>query len=338
MSVGSQVDHFANDIAARASAAGRDALHDAARELLAAGNHLRWSDEHGELELRTNIDQKQAAGLACVQLEHGPTRLRLTLEHERPGGTHADDASWRDYRDDARLLAWTLEHEELVETLGQVFANPVQATGFVPHGDHDCLWLALQYHDPHGGTAEGWIGLGPAEARHLATVAAWQRDPERPAVLGETMSLPMTLWIPGMALSNEDIEQAGPGDVLIMASHDQDMFAQLRPDREATREIFGLPEAWTARYRDGQWKLVGPAVLERANEPDRPYFLLTSFSMPLEKAAALQPGTTLACASPLAGSTVGIALGGKRFGEGTLVMLGKIPGVRIDHREDPHGS
>ncbi len=316
-----------------------DALHTAAHELLSAGNQLRWSDDHGELELRAGVGQKHAAALPCIQLEHGSTRLRVALEHEPPGNaTTGEDANWRDYDNhDARLLAWTLAYEGLIDTLAQVFGNPVIAVGASSEGGRDCLWLSLQYRDASGGgSVEGWIGINAAEAKHLAAMAAWQHDPARPTILGDATSVTLTLWIPGVRLCADDIEKAAPGDVLL-ACPTPDTPASLRPDRHAAREIFGLPEAWSARHADGRWSIVKAGILTRSDESRRPYFLLPGFTMPLEKAAALQPGSLLADDATLAGATVGIALDDRRFGEGTLVMLGDRLGVRIDHRKDTHG-
>ena len=96
-----------------------EALSEAARALLVRGNVLRRAGDHPHaLELRAGVGQRHAASLACVCLDGAQGRLLVALEREQLASP-LGDAQWQDYVGEARLLAWTLAHEPMLDGLGQ---------------------------------------------------------------------------------------------------------------------------------------------------------------------------------------------------------------------------
>src|ERR1700756_2067549 len=141
----------------------REALSEAARALLARGNVLLQKD-HGSLELRAGVGQRHATTLACVCLDSAQGRLRVALEREQIANP-LGDARWQDYVGEARLLAWSLAHEPMLEALSRVFGGGFMATRFLDAGaDVESLWLALSWHSEDGQLLQGWLGLGVVEA------------------------------------------------------------------------------------------------------------------------------------------------------------------------------
>lgn len=310
------------------------ALLHAARGLLSRGNHMAWKHADHALALRAGVGQQHAAALPCLCLEHGTTRLRVAVEHEH--GTPPDgDAHWRDYSGEARVLAWTLANETLQEALSELFGNPLLATGFETEGGCNHLWLAFTFKDAGGRVLEGWLGIGTAEARRLAEHEAWQHDPERLPLLGDTEVLGLELWLPGPLLSTAERSEIAGGDVLLL-DHGTGMVAQVRPTRETRDTVLGLPDAWSARHEEGQWRVTERGLLQSGDDA-RLHFRLAPFTMALHEAARLQPGTPLVHDALLPGKAVEVMLGQRRFAAATLVVLGERLGARIDHLEGEHG-
>lgn len=315
----------------------RQALRAAARELLTRGDGLALRGEDGGLELRAGVGQRHAARLSCTRLEHAGTALRVALEREQ-GGDALGEAVWSDYEGEARILAWSVANEALVRSLSKLFGNPLAATAMVPAAqERDCLWLALEHRDGAGDRAvAGWLGLGVAELHRLAAEEAWRHAPGRIAVLGDLHSLPLELRIPGPPVDARTLAELAPGDVLLVGGG-AEVVARLCPDPEAAKQVFGLPESWAARARDGAWMLVEPARLEHVDESRRPYLVASGFAMDMEEVCALEPGSLLARDVMLPGSRVDVVLAGRRIAVGEVVMLGDRLGARIVHSGEEHG-
>lgn len=308
-----------------------DALREAARALLARGNVL-LKNIHGTLELRAGVGQRHAATLPCVGLDSAQGRLRIALEREQitsPLG----DAHWQDYEGEARLLAWSLAHEPLLDALGDVFGGGFIATRFSPSStDVESLWLALSWRDEHNRLLQGWLGLGSVETRLLTACADWKRDPSILAMLGDATVLTLDLAFHGCVLDPTTVPALAPGDVLLV-SDGAECDARLQPDADTSRRMFGLPSGWAVQRRQGQWAIVAKPLLSTPADSHRPHFRLTQLSLSPEEVDALQPGSVLSYDGPLLGNTVDILLGKHRFGDGVLVALGEQLGVRITHKD-----
>jgi len=304
-----------------------DALCEVARALLTRGNVLRQS-KHGVLELCAGVGQRHAAALPCVCLDSAQGRLLVSLEREQTTSP-LGDAHWQDYVGEARLLAWSLTHELLLDALGDVFGGGFLATRFLPDGtDLGCLWLALNWQDEHGQALQGWLGLGLAETRLLTANPEWRRDTSRLAMLGDATALTLDLLLTGRPLDSVAASGLTPGDVLLVgenAHHD----ARLQPDHDTARSMYGLPNGWAVQHQQGRWTIAAKPLLSTAVDSHRPQFHLTQLSLSPDEVSALQPGSVLSYDAALLGSTVGILLDGHRFGEGVLVALGEWLGVRI---------
>ncbi|GLQ87847.1 hypothetical protein [Dyella flagellata] len=308
-----------------------EALSEAARVLLSRGNALK---DHGALQLHAGVGQRHAATLARVCLDGPHGRLLVALEREQTANP-LGDAQWQDYAGDARLLAWSLAHEPMLEALGRVFGGGFVASRFMAAGaDSVSLWLALSWQGEEGQSVQGWLGLGVAEIRLLAACADWKRDPSRLSMLGDATVLTFDLLLQGRALDLATAAELSLGDVLFV-SEGADCDAQLLPDRDTSRSMFGLPPGWLVQRRNGQWTIAARPLLSSAVDARRPRFRLTRLSLSPEQAGALQAGSVLSYDSSLLGNTVEIFLGERRCGEGVIVALGEWLGVRMTHRGNP---
>ena len=316
-----------------------EALSEAARALLVHGNVLRRAGDHPHaLELRAGVGQRHAASLACVCLDGAQGRLLVALEREQLASP-LGDAQWQDYVGEARLLAWTLAHEPMLDGLGQIFGDGFVATGFFAAGaEMECLWLALEWRSDDGQVLQGWLGLGVAETRLLTACADWKRDPSRWSMLGDASELMLDLLLQGRALDPAAISALAPGDVLLIGEG-AECDAQLQPDPHAAHNMFGLPAAWAVQRRQGRWTIATRSLLSSAIDPCRPQFRLTRLSLRMEEVDALRPGSLLSYDAALPGNTVEILFGERHWGEGVLIVLGEWLGVRItDHDTTQKGS
>ena len=309
-----------------------ESLLAAARALLTRGNVLACADAAGVLTLQAGRGQRHAAGLPCVRLDLAYGSCWLALEQER-GDSPLGDARWQDYEGEARLLAWSLAHEALVSALGALLGQDALPAAFLPiGGERDKLWLNLLWQEHDGSTASGWIGFAEADLRVLAARSEWRQDPSTPALIGDVASLSLRLVVPGHALDAAAAAALMPGDVLIVG-HEADCEARLQPDDESARHVFGLPDGWAVQRRQCEWQISQRPLLAAGNDTSRPLFLLTRLSMGLDKLGNLRPGSVLQVDGALVGATVGIMLGGRRYGEGTVLRLGDWLGVRIAQRD-----
>lgn len=304
----------------------------AAHALLSRGNVLAQADAVGVLTLLAGRGQRHAAGLPCVRLDHAGGSCWLALEQEH-GESPLGDARWQDYDGEARLLAWSLAHEAMVAALGALLGQELLPAAFLPiGGERDKLWLNLLWQEHDGGSSGGWVGFGEADLRMLAARSEWRQDPARPALIGDVSSLSLRLVVPGHVLDAAAAAALAPGDVLVIGQ-EADFEARLQPDDESARHIFGLPEGWPVQRRQGEWQISQRPLLTAAGETARPLFLLTRLSIGLDDLGQLRPGSLLQVDGALVGATVGIMLGGRRYGEGTVVRLGDWLGVRIAQKD-----
>ncbi|WP_266167818.1 hypothetical protein [Dyella subtropica] len=314
-------------------------LREAARALLMRGNVLQLND-HGALALHAGVGQRHAAALPCVCLDSAQGRLLVALERE-PNASPLGDAHWQDYVGEARLLAWSLAHEPLLDALGKIFGGGFMATQTLPAGTSaGVLWLALNWHDGNDQSLQGWLGLGSAEVRLLTACAEWKRDASRLAMLGDATALTFDLVLPGRVLDPVTASDLTPGDVLLIG-READCDARLLPDRDTSRSMFGLPDGWAVQRRQGQWAIAAKPLLSTPmlstpadpNIPSRPQFHLTRLTLSPDEVSTLQPGTVLHYDAQLLGSTVGISLDGHRFGVGVVLALGEWLGVRMTQKD-----
>jgi hypothetical protein len=288
----------AAEVSTRRDDTPEQALHDAMRLLLGRGNVLRHADERGSLELAAASGQGRSANLPTARLDSAQGSLLLALEREE-GASPLGDLHWQDYEGDARLLAWSLAHEILIDMLGQIFGGALLSGALLtgPAEPARC-WLALSFKDAEGGSRQGWIGLGAHEARQLASRPQWQRDPSRLAVMGEVSTLQLELSLAGRTLEPAAIARLDTGDVLLIGDA-AECLGRLQPDAPSARAVFGLPDAWTVQRRDGQWSIAARPLIDSGEPAQRPRFVLTHLSMKLEHVAALQTGSAVAYDEPL---------------------------------------
>lgn len=312
------------------------ALHEATRALLGRGNVLRHADERGSLELAAWSGQGRVLSLSAVRLDSAQGNVLLVLERE-DGPSPLGDLHWHDYEGDARLLAWALAHEILIDMLGQIFGGALLSSAFLvaPVEPARC-WLALSFRDADGGSQQGWIGLGADKVRQLASRPQWQRDPARLAVMGDVSTLQLELSLAGRALDPAAVARLDTGDVLLIGDATECM-GRLQPDAQTAGSVFGLPDAWTVQRRQGQWLIVTRPLTDSSEPSQRPRFVLTHLNLKLEHVAALQAGSTIAYDEPLLGASAEIFFDQRRFGQGIVVALGEWLGVRITHKVAEHG-
>lgn len=310
-------------------------LRETARLLLARGNRLQLEDDAGTLELRAGTRPQPSATGQQVMLESPACRLSIVLEQER-GTNPLGDLHWQDYDGEARLLAWSLAHEDMLAALSNLFGGALLPTAFHPNVPNGPLWLELAWRDNADVEQRGWLGLSREAIQPLADSAAWNRDPGRLSTIGQIDAVTLNLIVPGRLLDASSIAALAVGDVLLVGA-EADCEGRLQPDREKSKDVFGLPDGWTVRWQQGQWMVTAKALLNSNVEPARPQFLITSLTVPLEDVSRLQPGGVAIQEASLIGGTVGIVLHGRRFGEGVLVGMGAWLGVRITHKEGDHG-
>jgi type III secretion system YscQ/HrcQ family protein len=261
---------------------------------------------------------------------------------------HLGQREWWDYDAEARVLAWTLAHRVLIESLGRVLRESVFPIGWSderrpPPQNPRNIVVEFTLAGADGRKSAGQIGLSAAMASRIASANGWQSQ----AFASEHWNaLPATLRIelrsPPMPLA--ELIPARTGDVFVLG----------RRARCWSTVVVG---AWLASYEDGSLRITGPAareisrettMIETASEDTVPQtpalsgvpvvleFEVGALAMPLGKVAALKPGFVLQLSTRLEDARVVIRANGVRIGHGELVTVGDTLGVQVT-AIDPHG-
>ena len=273
---------------------------------------------------------------------------------------------WWDYDSEARVLAWTLAHRVLVESLGKLLREAVFPIAWSdgqrqPPQDAQNVVLAFSIVAADGRSSTGQLGLSPAMTARLATAVGWQRHPMSD---DEWNALPVTTRIelrgPPMPLA--ELIPTRTGDVLVLGRRTR-CWRALRVTCFSGTDLSGTDsatvlDAWTASYEEDRLQLTGAAheiptetTMQEQLSEETPVtahasalagvpvvldFEVGSLSLPLGKIGALKPGYVLQLPMRLEEARVIIRANGVRIGHGELVAVGDVLGVQV-LAIDPHG-
>jgi len=260
---------------------------------------------------------------------------------------------WWDYDGEARVLAWTLAHRVLIESLGRLLREAVFPIGWSderrpPPENPSNVVVGFTLIAADGRSTVGQIGLSAAMASRIASAAGWDTQP---FVSEQWNALPTTVRIelhgPPMPLA--ELLPTRTGDVLVLGRHAQCWSA-------VTVTALNGAGSWIANYERGRLTLTGAArevsremtMIEASSEdatsqttalaglPVVLDFEVGSLSLPLGKIAALKPGYVMQLPARLEDTRVVIRANGVRIGHGELVAVGDVLGVQV-LSIDPHG-
>lgn len=268
---------------------------------------------------------------------------------------------WWDYDGEPRVLAWTLAHRVLVESLGRLLREAVFPIAWSdgqrpPAQDAQHVVLGFSIVAADGRSSTGQIGLSPAMVSRVATAVGWERHPTSAR---EWNALPITTRIelrgPPMPLA--ELIPTRTGDVLVLGRRAR-CWRGVRVTCFSGTDSAAVLDAWTASYEEGRLQFTGAAreiptetTMQEPPSEDTPAnahtsalagvpvvldFEVGSLSLPLGKVGAMKPGYVLQLPMRLEDARVVIRANGVRIGHGELVAVGDVLGVQV-LAIDPHG-
>lgn len=310
---------------------------------------------------------RKPGGMGGVfELEGDGTRVALRLDRVNLAGSAPQ---WSDYKGRARLLAWSLAHEQTLVELSEALGAPLLPVAELEPdavaasvGDEDAVWLSFSIEDMYEPDTEG--AVPHYQSGEMRLPSAWLArmlgrsepvDPDNPEPdLSRWEALPAQVSIacPGPTLAVAEWHGLRPGDVVILGSRSK-------------------PPALFAKANGRQWPLVAkqdgyridgdmqniPTLLETSamNEnEDTPAeqvegdevaapssdaatrslpvlveFELGRLELTMGELAGLQPGYVFPLPAFVEGTNVTIRANGRASGRGELVAVGDTLGVRL---------
>lgn len=321
-----------------------------AGDVLVSGSpSLSWRFAPGCAPASSAVVLQGQRGKICVSVSQDTLRERL------------GSREWWDYTGESRLLAWTLTHTLLLESLGALLQDSFQPCGWsetVPQPQpSDTIGLEFSTSGENGGAMSGLLGLPPASVSLLARHAGWQK---RPALaLGswaERLRARVGVTLRKIAFPRHELLGTQVGDVLILGRRDR-----CWRNLELVYHAGGgeLVRTWTACYDGGQigisavgWVECGETLMSQrmeqtntgaeasggalASVPVALDFEVGSLSVALGTLAGLKPGYVFQLPGRLEEARVIIRANGVRIGSGELVAVDDVLGVQV-HSIDPDG-
>lgn len=293
----------------------------------------------------------------CVELQVGADLVLFRIDaFGHPAGRA--EPGWADCTGRARLLAWGLAHESIVTRLEALLGLPVLPLRMVCAaagvGDRvDWPWLGWTLADADGTRSRGRL------AAPVALLLGWLETtpaplPWPPALSGMPAALATAL--PPVRLTPGQAAAIRPGAVIVLGERAALLQAlsvscrapdgalwmrwtaapgpdglTLRPgaadtviDLSLSQEASTMADTRTAPPAPSEETAAGSDGLRLQLE-----FELGRTSLGLQAAAALQPGYVFELPAPAAGAQVAIRAHGRLVGEGELVAVGEVLGVRV---------
>lgn len=274
--------------------------------------------------------------------------------------------TWWDYADEARLLAWTLAHEELLTHLGAWLGDDLRPVAIRGRSAGMIAGTKLGWdgYTSDGRHAGGNIVLLPAVLAEVAADAAWQIQAQTSTLAWANIPTQLRIALPTPALTAAEWRAFEPGDVMLLTATITAWSSLLLATAKSTH--------WKASYRDGRLT-VGAAIANKYPPEKKPMTGHDSFSgeqpnpavsgpgqqqtdmandigdIPVEisldlgrlditlgELSGLQPGYVFDLSEPLEKARVTIRANGSSVGHGELVVLGDNLGVRLLDL-DPNG-
>ena len=263
---------------------------------------------------------------------------------------------WWDYEEEARLLAWTLAHATLLESLARLLGDAFLPDGWTdfsdPAGAANAV-LEFRVSASDGRAAAGELALPAEMVAKVAERSQWAGEAPGLEPWGRLLTAQLCVRLPATPFPRREALAARVGDVLVLGPaagfwrrlvliYPVPAFSGAGPDTRWT---------WRARYEAGRLEVVTPPL----DEPTRTFmsepiaeesgaavrvntlegvpvtldFEVGSLAMPLGELAALKPGYVFELPARLEESRVIVKANGTPIGRGELVMVADTLGVQL---------
>lgn len=253
---------------------------------------------------------------------------------------------WWDYDEDSSLLAWTLAHATLLESLGRLLSESLMPDGWMEPtepGSAGTVLLGFSVSNGEQEIAGGQLSIQPQALAKLAAAHA----------TGEGVAADLELWaqrleaelhvvLPSVEFPRLDLLAGSIGDVFVLGGRTRCWEGLAL--RYATR-------AWRCFYDQGRIEVAsgalddstrtfmsqpisaetdgGARVSSLESIPVSLEFDLGSLTVPLGELAALKPGYVFELPTRLEHARVVIRANGTPIGHGELVAAGDTLGVQL---------
>ena len=267
---------------------------------------------------------------------------------------------WWDYEESSSLLAWTLSHPLLLDSLSRLLGDSLQPDGWIEQGadptDTPPAVLAFSVTTLDGRQASGELALPWSALTRLSAHPGWQTQVPDLQPWATSLKAELRVVLSEAAFPAREVLAARPGDMLVLGPRTAcwrrlvviytAKFAPLPSSvSRATRRI------WQGSYEPGRIEIAALMLddsrrtimsehtsEETASEaaagalegiPVTLDFDVGSLAVPLGELAAIKPGYVFELPSPLEEARVVIKANGTPIGHGELVAVGDTLGVQL---------
>ena len=323
----------------------------ATSELKVGDRSFKWEWRH-----RRSTD---ATELVRLSTPHGDVWIAIERDH----GFGADALiDWRSLEHDARLLAWSLKYEAVIEHLRALLGLAVEPVSIVPAtevalGPAHC---SLSFEITDDGSRPLLLGTMSVHVELLNLDLDIAGSPSKHCVSGELVPIPFRVVVATTDLATADLSQLASGDIvslgtperiragarIVFESANDEMRIAVRLGAAATR----VESIETGR------RTASPQIQGSNQRPIMPYpeetsgtsipvdllpvtlnFEAGEISLTVAELKALAPGAMLSFGRKLTDSPITIRANGRVLGIGELVLIDDFLGVRLLELRE-HGS
>ncbi len=273
------------------------------------------------------------------------------------------ERSWTDFHDDARLMAWTLQHEALIEQLGQLTDRYLSTDALIKNpAAHDPAldgpFISFEVRDPDDQpVSRGTLAVDDQDFDHLignAEKIVCAKLPKR----WVGVPVPLVLRTTPLTLTADTLRSCHPGDVIVLGHHARlhehlrafhangrplplrcsvvgrgvEVTYERTPSSNPTpprEELPAMSKADAESADISATDLPNGSSLPTHQIPVQLCVQTGSVEVTLSDLEGLEAGVVLPLNAPLAGTNVTILVNGAPLGDGELVAAGDKLGVCI---------
>ena len=287
--------------------------------------------------------QRRAGQWAHVSIDDQPCGLQIRSDTSPAVG----ERLWLDYPSDARLMAWTLAHDAMIDSLAGLFEASVTTISLVSQPDRitdelagpvlDVTWQA------RGDASAAADGAVDAQSWHgalalpdalleqlLSRARAVPRGPEPNDWCGG-IPVPVAVRCAGPTMDAQTLLACQPGDAVVLGSASrlaEHLLAvtdddRILPVRLSARENGFLTTLTKDAPTMSQSSSTPPNAPSGARIPIQLSVQTASVEVMLSDLDGVEAGVVLPLEAPVAGTNVTILANGAAIGEGELVAAGE---------------
>lgn len=258
------------------------------------------------------------------------------------------ERSWTDYDDDARLMAWTLVYDELVNTMAELLPGPFTPINIVSSPDIAIPELSanlLEFTIPGNDERAGWSGQISLDRKTCDAILEQATASPQQKTQGQwpALPLPIALRCDGPLIDATQLQSCARGDLIVLAdrsrliermaaygSDGRRLPVVCRTDADGVRITLDKQAARTNKTPNQETLTMSQTPPSPDDDtslasqiPVRLAVQTATVDISLAELEKMESGMIVPLEAPVAGTNVTILANGAPVGDGELVAAGE---------------